>query len=280
VVPLPDDPQPRVPGPQARPTAGLIRVVILVLIGVSASGFLMLARALPLGSEHSRAEVVASHDDGPFRFWATNDDGTPVRWDPCSPIELVVNNGADPPQDLTADLVEAVEIVAEITGLDIFVAGETDEPPSADRPAYQPARYGQRWAPVLIAWADPGHADLPLREHDRGLAIPVAVGVDGDRTFVTGQIVLNRRRSDLTEGFEDRAGAWGATLLHELGHLMGLAHVDDPAQLMATDPGSGPARFGSGDVAGLTHLGAEGGCLDVPVPQHVGTSHPTDIPPR
>jgi hypothetical protein len=40
----------------------------------------------------------------------------------------------------------------------------------------------------------------------------------------------------------DREHSWGATLLHELGHLVGLAHVDDPDQLMSTYPGSVRAR--------------------------------------
>jgi hypothetical protein len=58
-------------------------------------------------------------------------------------------------------------------------------------------------------------------------------------------------------------------VLHELIHVLGLGHVDDASQLMATFPGAGPVRLGTGDLAGLAAVSADQGCLDVPDPQPV-----------
>lgn len=245
----------------------------LVAVVVAAGSVLGVAWWLlgPAGDPPTAASTSSTSSDleaDGYTVWARNDDGTPVRWDPCAPVELVVApHGA--PEGFERDLEVAVRRIAAATGLDIEVTGTTAERPQEDRPPYQPERYGERWAPVLVAWASPDDPDAPLRDIDRGVATPIAVGVPGDRTYVTGQVVLNRDRDDLAPGFDDRASSWGATLLHELGHVVGLGHVDDAEELMATHPGRGPVRFGEGDLAGLRAVGASHGCLDVPPPQHV-----------
>ena len=38
--------------------------------------------------------------------------------------------------------------------------------------------------------------------------------------------------------------------MHELGHVVGLGHVDDPCELMNAD-NKGRTSFGSGDLRGL-----------------------------
>jgi hypothetical protein len=67
---------------------------------------------------------------------------------------------------------------------------------------------------------------------------------------------------------------WGRVILHELAHITGLGHVRDPAQLMypeTSDHTTRPARFDTGDLAGLRFLGKEAGCLTTP---------PLDTPTR
>jgi hypothetical protein len=197
------------------------------------------------------------------RVWARAQDGSVLRWDACRPLELVVSRHRLD-DERRADVAEAVRRLREASGLQLVVVGETDEVPRADRPLIMALDRGWAWAPVLIGWVEPRETDLPLLMIDRGVALPVAVR-DGEReAFVTGQIALNAARTDLRSGFADRSDAWGSTLLHELGHLVGLDHVDDPRQLMSAAPGSGPVVFGAGDLAGFARIGAPAGCRPAP----------------
>lgn len=272
------------PGPPtSRAPIGLLLGVVLLIAGAGLVGLVGLlldggsvdqAATDPVAepSDETALAPLGASSDG-YRVWARNDDGTPVRWDPCSPIDLVLADGSAP-TGWRADLESALERLTDVSGIRFRIVDTTEETPGLTRPAYQPARYGERWAPVLVAWADPGAGDLPLRTFDRGLAIPVAVGPTGDRTYVTGQVVFNRARDDLAVGFDDRATSWGATILHEFGHLLGLAHADHPEELMATLPGDGPVRLGPGDRAGLRAIGADAGCRDVPDAQPVEVPEP------
>ncbi|MFO7777446.1 MAG: hypothetical protein R6V28_03755 [Nitriliruptoraceae bacterium] len=253
--------------------AGLVFLAALAVAGGSVALRLQ-SLAAP---EASPVGVAALTEDAGFTVWQRNADGTPVRWDPCTPIE-VVWSATDAPATARADIIAALERVSEASGLTLRLTGSTEEEPSGSRLPYQPERYGQRWAPVLIAWADPAAAGLPLRDTDRGVAVPIAVGPDGDRTFVTGQVLLNAQRQDLRPGFEDRADSWGATLVHEFLHVLGLGHVDDPSQLMHVYPGRGPVVLGDGDRAGLTAIGPAQGCREVPPAAPVTVAEPPSSP--
>lgn len=257
---------------------GVVAVVALVAVGVVIGGLIagglavvaLAGRAAPDTVAVAPDPDAAASADG-YAVWDRRADGTPVRWDPCTPIELVVSTvGAPPgidPGALRGDVVVAADAVAAASGLDVVVVGTTDEVPAVDRPTAVAGDAAPRWAPVLVGWATPRADGLPLRDTDRAVAIPVAAPADGGRVLVTGQVVLNAERTDLVTGREDRATSWGATLQHELGHVVGLAHVEDRSELMATHPGSGAVRFGPGDLAGLAAVGADGGCLPRPPPR-------------
>jgi hypothetical protein len=270
------------PPPTSPPGAGTGRWTIPAVL---AAGALVAAAVVGAGlSSFGLSTGTPPADDGPtevatgassdgYAVWARNDDGAPVRWDACSPIDLVVSpDGA--PVGAMDDLDEAVARLVEVTGLELRVVGTTDERPQAGRPPYQPDRYGHRWAPVLVAWARPHEGGIRLRSTDRGVAVPIAVGPRGDRTYVTAQIAFNVDRTDLEPGFDDRSISWGSTVLHELVHVLGLDHVTDPTQLMYVFPGEGPVELGRGDLAGLSAVGADQGCRTIPHPQPVEVADP------
>lgn len=242
----------------------------VLLAGALALGLTLTAAAGLAVAARQILVRAAPTDSAPHAFFGHNHDGSPIRWDPCGPIEFVLDptGGPDGWETVFAD---ALARVSEASGLTMVVTGQVSERPSADRSLTD----NTGWLPVLVAWAPPQATGLPTHPSDRAVAVPVAVGSVGERTFVTGQIVFNPDRADphgwapLSLDFVDRSGSWGATMLHKLGHLLGLAHVDDPAQLMHVHPGTGPVTFGAGDRAGLEKIGT-GGCRPTPPGRHVG----------
>lgn len=246
----------------ARRGAGL-RMVALVLI-------------LAFGAAFGAANVISVLDGGPgpvrrglvdpqgFRFIGVDpDSGEPIRYDPCTPLHYTFNP-EHAPSGAEADLKRSAQLTAEATGIEFIYDGTTEEPARPQRPAYQPDRYGDRWAPILIGWIP---HDSAIFEHD-------SVGVGGSEArqndrgqlvYVTGDIILNGA-DQLASGF-GAGRTWGKVLLHEWGHVLGLDHVVDPAQVMNANLVSSPANWGTGDLAGLRRLGRNAGCLNALPPR-------------
>ncbi len=197
---------------------------------------------------------------GTHAFTTTQDDGvTPVAYDPCRPVHYVLNPAGSPPG--SAPLVHAaVARIAEVTGLRFVDDGVSDERVVADRPIHQPERYGDRWAPVLIGWAT-DQEEPALAGDVVGQAGSAAVSLgDSPRVYVTGSVVLDGPQ--IAPALERRNGraVVEAIVLHELGHLVGLAHVDDAGELMYPEVQPSLTELAPGDLTGLARLGA-GPCV-------------------
>lgn len=213
-----------------------------------------------LAAQRLGSPPAAPGGEGGYAFSQTHPDGSPVTFDPCRPIHVVVRPDHEP-EGGRALLLTALGEVSAATGLQFVDDGATDEGPDAARPAYQPERYGDRWAPVLVTWSSPAETSL-LTDEVLGLAGPLSFGTDepGSLRYVSGVAVFHGPGLDaqLRSGQEDKARA---VLLHELGHLVGLAHVSDPFQVMFDTNAYPLPRYRAGDRRGLEQLGL-GRCYD------------------
>jgi hypothetical protein len=196
---------------------------------------------------------------GSYRFTFTSPEQSFVAYDPCRPIHYVVRP-EDAPAGTGPLLAEAIARVSAATGLVFIDDGVTREAPTAQRLPYQPEVYGDRWAPVLIAWVTPTE-NPDLAGDIAGQAGSAAVGLaGGPRVLVTGQMELDTHQ--LAEILNRPGGREIvlAILQHELAHLVGLDHVNDSSQLMHPQTSPGVPDFAAGDRTGLSILG-RGPCV-------------------
>jgi hypothetical protein len=180
----------------------------------------------------------------------------PVGWSPCRPIHFVVNpDGA--PEGFVDQVISAFGAISVASGLVFTYDGEVDEEPDGDRADFQPERYGDRWAPVLVVFASPSEVN-DLKGDATGLTITHSIqSGNGTKYIVSAEVFLDVE----TLQARDNGGVanYIPILRHEFGHVVGLDHVDDPKQLMYPYEIPGVLTFEDGDLAGLAQLG-EGAC--------------------
>ncbi len=203
------------------------------------------ARSAPLALPPS-VDTTGSH-----AFVQTVDD-RPVRYDPCAPIHVVVNarTAVDGADEIVS---EALASVGAATGLTFVEDGHTDESPSRDRGS-APGSNG----PVLIAWSDPAEIE-DLKGSVAGVG--GSVSIRGSQWFDTGAVTLDGPQMKRVLREPMGRDLVRAVVLHELGHLVGLDHVDAEGELMQPQGELGVTDWGPGDREGLARLGG-GGCRD------------------
>ncbi|MEO9325005.1 matrixin family metalloprotease [Nocardioides sp. C4-1] len=227
------------------------RTVVTVVVTLAVIGAVFSLQATPLiaafrglvgwdggrGSASDHAYLAAD----PF-------SGDPVTWSSCAPIRFVVNpDGA--PNGWRSTLEESLDAVSAATGLEMVIEGETGERPGDDRFTAL-----NRPKPVLVSWATA--EEVPELDGDTvGLAGPFRGAGD---VYVTGTVTLDGPDfQNMT--FRGELDLQKAVIMHELGHLVGLDHVDDDRQLMYPTT-TFQDSFGEGDLEGLRELG-DGRCV-------------------
>ena len=207
-------------------------------------------RAIGLGGERPLPAPTVLVKGGTFHYSMTQpgDDSEPVGWDPCEEIRYRVNPDGEPPGG-RALIERAVARISDATGLAFEDEGDTDA-----RPFPGGLKLFGRADPVVIGWAAP--TEYPeLAAQVAGIGGAVAERGGGGRLhFVSGGVVLD------VEAFTPSAVAQQprvleAIVLHELAHVVGLAHVSEPMELMFAD-NTGQISFGPGDLEGLARLGS------------------------
>jgi hypothetical protein len=226
-----------------------VAVVFLLLVGASGGIIATTADRAPRGT---------------FRFLERTASGGPVRWNPCEPIHYAANL-TDAPAGALEDLQAAVRRVSDATGISFAYEGETGSTVGFQVHAgyFVTDREGGAWLPVLVDWLP--HEEFLTWDPRQGVvafAHPETGSSRFEGQYVSGIVVVDGE-AGLPPGFEFRFSE-GLVLQHELGHLVGLAHVSDPGEIMyASERLEGnPIRdWGPGDRQGLRELGADAGCL-------------------
>jgi hypothetical protein len=195
-----------------------------------------------------------------FRFKLTQPGtpGDPVAFSPCRPIHYVVRPDHAPVHG-EAIISRAIAAVSTATGLTFVDDGPATEAPTPQREPYQPARYGDRWAPVLIAWATADEVpDFGVDIAGEAASQPIT-RANGAHVYVTGAVYLDSTKARAFEQEPRGTVIVQAILEHELGHLVGLAHVNDSTQIMFPRGSRDVLRYQAGDLTGLAELG-QGSC--------------------
>lgn len=208
------------------------------------------ADALTIGA--STAAIGSSYS------FSTVYAGSPLRWDPCTPIHWRFRTTGAPVGGLTA-VVRAIGRIAAITGTRWVYDGATTLPPTT---SMLPTKADQR-PPVVIGWALPVSSDLLRGQSPNVLGVTRTSWFGVTRSGTTtaairgAVIALNMAKRLPVTG----PVSWYTTSLHELAHAMGLGHATSTRQLMYPVLQPALRDLQSGDVAGLTRLGRTAGCI-------------------
>jgi hypothetical protein len=215
-----------------------------------------------------QAWVASGTPHGAHAFLDRATDGTPYRWNPCQPIHFVVNPHNEP-AGAEADIHEAIARLSTATGIRFVDDGTSVY--TADQQmgsAFQAGIPGRpRYLPLLITFVT--NRDFHFMV-DTNQAIAFGMPYRGDgalaHEIVSGVVVIDVGRP-IPAGFESRF-SMGPLLMHELGHVMGLAHVGAGDEIMWSptvrphdNPDPSQTDWGPGDLEGLRLLGRTAGCL-------------------
>lgn len=185
------------------------------------------------------------------------------RWAPCKVIHYVVNVDVLPGKRKASgqrEVKSAVSALAKASGLRFKYDGHTSQIPTQ-------ANASSRVDDLVIAWVHRNQTDYQLGGGIVGEGgFNWSSHVEGDSQPVSaidsGFVVLD---ADATKSWPSKVKTRGVNrttlVMHELGHAVGLDHVNDPHEVMNPALTSqSPATYGAGDRSGLALVGNPEGC--------------------
>lgn len=179
--------------------------------------------------------------------------GQKMRWNPCAVVHWRADLRLAPPGAL-ATVQQAVATLSSATGITFAYDGTT---------SYIPQQ-GSTWqpAPLVISFAQ--HSGRPSGSN--WLTASGQIGDGGYQAYAPWQSPYR-----ITNGFVvidsdayrfRTAQIQTSTLLHELGHAVGLNHVQQADEVMyPTITSSTATHYNAGDLTGLRLVGRPSGCI-------------------
>ncbi len=213
----------------------------VLLVGLAAVG-LLVTKVLPLDTtgepEYGRHYAFLHVQPGT--------SNTPIGFDPCLGVNIVVND-SEWPGDGTQLVTEAAAELSAASGIPLRVIGT-----SKDRATWRVRTVmGQ---PVLVDWSSPAlQPGLTGDVAGLGGSIPVR-GRSGRQTLAAGSISLDTPSLQAYAAHRGGAAVVKGVIIHELGHVLGLGHPNEDGQLMSARGRTNSLR--KGDLRGLQLLAA------------------------
>ncbi|MDX6211500.1 MAG: hypothetical protein QOF82_587 [Frankiales bacterium] len=214
----------------------------------------------------SAAPALAASSPGYALLKTTNH--VVIRWNPCVPIRYKVNL-THAPRGSMAEVKKAIALLHKATGMTFVYEGQTGVIPQGN---YGLKSTPGHWPVMTIAWAAPGKG-----KGTSNALVTRDVGVGGvfynqwldaqgnlhPLQVVSAMVVMNDQYNKSYKVGFGAGRTQGAALLHELGHAVGLQHVNDTGQLMyPVILARAKAAYGKGDLAGLAKVGRKAGCIN------------------
>lgn len=194
---------------------------------------------VPMGDASFSSGPIAAAvpADNNFAFEVTNPSGAAARWNPCEAVHYsVVYPGA--PAGWQNDVSNDISQVGQATGLSFVNDG-----------TYSSASAVPASSKIVISWVSglSGGDTIGLTTYSYYNSAPY-----------TPQIVS--AQVELLSSLRGGGGMSGEqpVLLHELGHAVGLAHVNAGEVMNPVDQGF--STYQAGDLNGMQRLGSAGGC--------------------
>jgi hypothetical protein len=191
-----------------------------------------------------------------------------LRWNPCRAHTYKVNLAAVPAKSRLIVLGEthaAMRTLAAKTGMSFAYKGQTGEVPRVGSSAKQTAD-------LIIAYTTPAKTNYSLagpiagQGGAMGLTRWTSSGANTNYTtaITKGFVVIDTPDMLRISKFGLGAGlSHGNLLLHELGHVVGLGHVNNASLLMNGQLSSrSPKGYAGADLAGLAKVGRKAGCIN------------------
>ncbi|MFV0633225.1 peptidase [Demequina sp.] len=209
---------------------------------------------LPEGEATRLAAQVPVDSQGQYAFMFEEPDQGPTRYDPCRPLRWVHNTQGMP--EGAEDMIHAaVADISRHTGLVFEYEGTTDEVADFDRPLFQD-RYGEAFAPIIVGWGTAAQVpDLADSVMGLGGSSSVSGAYGNQRYLESGAMILDAEDFTTMLGSNRGEALAAAVVMHELAHVVGLAHVEDNTELMHGENVM-LVTWGPGDRAGLAIAGA------------------------